>query len=404
MNTDCKLIWESYELLTELAVSKANVQRLITKYGIDEPAARSLINRFNEVEGALAKKDIFTYNNIDELKAAIGAVTTEREKVTKGAINVFENDFAIVLLIRTKEASIKHGRGTKWCISYDEDEEGDEGDDGNAFVRYAISSSVFFVISKTDKEKFAIITNTDGSYKEIKNKNNEEVPIQPILSKYNLRKSIFKYIPYTVQELKNIILSTPDSAIQYAVDVIKGRWPEAESIIMKNPYVAVSYAVYVIKGRWPEAESNIMKDPQAAVGYAVYVIKGRWPEAESNIMRDPYAAVEYAIKILKGRWPEAESSIMEMPYSAMNYVRDILKRRWPEAESIIMKDPYVAVEYARDVIKGRWPEAESSIMENPNAAMEYARDVIKGRWPEAESNIMKNPHAAAMYSVHVLKQ
>jgi len=38
VNTDCKLIWESYELLTELAVSKANVQRLIAKHGIDEAA------------------------------------------------------------------------------------------------------------------------------------------------------------------------------------------------------------------------------------------------------------------------------------------------------------------------------------------------------------------------------
>ena len=375
MNTDCKLIWESYGLLTELTVSKANVQRLITKYGVDEPAARSLIDRFNKVESILAKRDIFAYANLAELDTAINTTKTKNEKIEEGVKVIFENNIVKVLWIKSEAASIKHGRGTKWCISYDGDE---EGDDGNAFVGYAISSSVFFVISKTDKEKFAIITNTDGSYKEIKNKNNEEVPIQPILSKYNLRKSIFKYIPYTVQELKNIILSTPDSAIQYAVDVIRGRWPEAESSIMNNPYAAVKYAVYVIKGRWPEAESNIIKDP--------------------------YAAVEYAIKILKRRWPEAESSFMEMPYSAMSYVRDILKRRWPEAESNIMKNPYVAVEYARDVIKGRWPEAESSIMENPLAAMEYARDVIKRRWPEAESIIMKDPYAAAMYSVHVLKQ
>ena len=43
--------------------------------------------------------------------------------------------------------------------------------------------------------------------------------------------------------------------MQYAADVIKGRWPEAESNIMKNPYAAVEYARDVIKGRWPEAES-----------------------------------------------------------------------------------------------------------------------------------------------------
>ena len=325
MNTDCKLIWESYGLLTELTVSKANVQRLITKYGVDEPAARSLIDRFNKVESILAKRDIFAYANLAELDTAINTTKTKNEKIEEGVKVIFENNIVKVLWIKSEAASIKHGRGTKWCISYDSYDEDEEGDDGNAFVRYAISSSVFFVISKTDKEKFAIITNTDGSYKEIKNKNNEEVPIQPILSKYNLRKSIFKYIPYTVQELKNIILSTPDSAIQYAVDVIKGRWPEAESSIMNNPYAAMSYAAYVIKGRWPEAESIIMKDPLAAMEYARDVIKGRWPEAESRIMENPLAAMEYA--------------------------RDVIKRRWPEAESIIMKDSYAAAMYSVHVLK-----------------------------------------------------
>ena len=215
MNTDCKLIWESYGLLTELTVSKANVQRLITKYGIDEPAARSLINRFNEVEGTLAKKNIFTYGNIDELEAAIGAVTTEREKVTKGAINVFENDFAIVLLIRTKEASIKHGRKARWCLSYDDskdnsenanDYEGDDEGDGNYFIGYFFVS-VYFILPKTGIEKFAIVIDEDGNYGAVKNKDNKDADIQKILSSYSLPESIFKYVPRTQQELADYALT-----------------------------------------------------------------------------------------------------------------------------------------------------------------------------------------------------
>ena len=380
MNTDCKLIWESYELLTELAVSKANVQRLITKYGIDEPAARSLINRFNEVEGALAKKDIFTYNNIDELKAAIGAVTTEREKVTKGAINVFENDKATVLLIKTKEAAIKNGRKTKWCLSYDDSDKdkvapiNDDGP-GNRFGSYSLSveePSIYFVISKTNDEKFAILKNKDGGYGEIRDKNNGTVELQYILSKYNLPESIFKYVHLTDQERFSLIKKDLIHGYLYARDVIKGRWPEAEPYIMTDPYFAYLYANDVMEGkRWPEAEPYIMKDPSIASNYATNVIKGRWPEAEPYIMKHPGNASHYATYVIKGRWSEAEPYIMTEPYFAHHYARRVIQDRWPEAEPYIMTDPYFAFEYAKDVIEDRWPEAEPYIMKDPEAWGQY---------------------------------
>ena len=57
---------------------------------------------------------------------------------------------------------------------------------------------------------------------------------------------------------------------------------------MKNPSAAYQYAIYVIKGRWPEAEPIIMKDPESAYKYAKDVIKGRWPEAEPFIKKNGY--------------------------------------------------------------------------------------------------------------------
>ena len=91
----------------------------------------------------------------------------------------------------------------------------------------------------------------------------------------------------------------------YALNVIEGRWPEAEPVIMKYPYQAYWYARDVIKGRWPDAESVIMTSPEWVYWYASHVIKGRWPEAESGIMKDPYQAYWYARDVIKGRWPEA---------------------------------------------------------------------------------------------------
>ena len=314
MNTDCKLIWESYELLTELAVSKANVQRLITKYGIDEPAARSLINRFNEVEGTLAKKDIFTYDSIEELEAAIGAVTTEREKVTKGAIKVFENDKAIVLLIRTKEAAIKHGRKTKWCISYDDSKD-------NQFYSYTFESyTIYFVLPKTGIEKFAILKDKDNQYGEIKDKDNKDADIQKILSSYSLPERIFQSVPYTQQEMTVFALSSPCTAYDYAVDVIQGRWPEGEHLISTHPVLARDYAREIIGDRWPEAELTIIKHPAAAVDYAIEMIGGRWPEAESTIMTNGYAAGRYASSLLNGVWPEAEALLRKDPLQYSHYV------------------------------------------------------------------------------------
>jgi len=295
MNADCKLIWESYscKLITEVVASKANVQRLIAKYGIDEPAVRSLIDRFNEVEGALADKSILDYDNIDELEAAIGAVTTEREKVTKGAINVFENDKATVLLVRTKEASIKNGRGTGWCISADSEK--------NAFMDHIMSfapysrnkrPSIYFVISKTNNEKFAILKNKDGSYGQIKDKNNDDATLESILSKYNLQESIFKYVPHSEQEVMRYALSSPMAAFRYARNVIEYVWPEAEPIIIKNARVAYYYADD-IKGEWPEAEPTILQNPKIAALYAVRFLNGKWPEAETIARDDPEYAAEY---------------------------------------------------------------------------------------------------------------
>jgi len=356
MNADCKLIWESYscKLITEVVASKANVQRLITKYGIDDSGARALIDRFNKVEGALTKKDIFTYDNIEELEAAIGAVTTEREKTTKGAINVFESDEVKVLLIRTKEASIKNGRGTHWCISYDgEDDEDGGGDEhgvvGNQFYTYFLSidliksnePSIYFVISKTNDEKFSILKNKDGSYdyEEIRDKNNQKVKLQYIISKYNLQKSIFKYVPITNQERLRATVEIPRLALAYAIDVIKGRWPEAEPCIMKDSDAAGAYALDVIKGRWREAEPYIMKNPEVALAYAKDVIKGRWPEAEPIIMKLLEIVPWYAKDVIKGRWREAEPYIMEDPRLAVGYAKDVIKGRWREAEPYIKKDP-----------------------------------------------------------------
>ena len=90
-----------------------------------------------------------------------------------------------------------------------------------------------------------------------------------------------------------IIKKDPEAAYRYAIDILKGRFPEAERYMVNDPWVAHRYAKNVIKGRWKEAEPVIMNDLVFAYMYARDIIKGRWEEAEPTIKKDDYYWGEY---------------------------------------------------------------------------------------------------------------
>lgn len=114
-----------------------------------------------------------------------------------------------------------------------------------------------------------------------------------------------------LKNVLHIIKREPNLAFWYALDIIKGRWEEAESVIMKCPIYAYEYALDIINGRWYEAEPYIKKDPYYAYYYARYITKERWEEAEPTIMKNTIYAYYYARDIIKGRWIEAEPYIMK---------------------------------------------------------------------------------------------
>jgi hypothetical protein len=82
-------------------------------------------------------------------------------------------------------------------------------------------------------------------------------------------------------------------AYQYALDVIKDRWLEAEPIIMKDAEYAYLYAKEVIKGRWPVAEPTIQQDAEFAYYYAQRIIKGRFLAAEQTILQNAEYMQQY---------------------------------------------------------------------------------------------------------------
>ena len=60
-----------------------------------------------------------------------------------------------------------------------------------------------------------------------------------------------------------------------------------------DPNLAVLYA-YLVENRFESAETTIMKDPKAASDYALFVLKKRWPEAEDTIRKSVEATRAYA--------------------------------------------------------------------------------------------------------------
>lgn len=107
-----------------------------------------------------------------------------------------------------------------------------------------------------------------------------------------------------------------------------------------------------------ERFENLKKDPKGASNYAINVMKRRWPEAEPIIMKDPKNAIRYAFLLMRGnRWPELEKLIIHDPELIMDYAKNHLMNRWVEAEPNLLKDPHTALKYVSrfGLI---WPELE----------------------------------------------
>lgn len=169
---------------------------------------------------------------------------------------------------------------------------------------------------------------------------------------------------YTNKEDRNyerLILNLPwesersRKALEYARNILQGRWKRAEKYIIKSPYYAYSYARLVMGERWPEAEKVIARETNAAYLYAKYVIGDRFELAEKNTKwhkhpRDFYLYCKY---VLKNRWVEIEKKIEKSEKqsyfdaeSIVNYVRFVSKSRWEKMENYILQSRHIA-DYAK---------------------------------------------------------
>ena len=150
-----------------------------------------------------------------------------------------------------------------------------------------------------------------------------------------------------------------EQAFEYARDVLRKRWPEAEPFISKYADVASWYAQKIIKGAWPQgsvAEKVIAKNAECAVYYALYVLKAPFPAGEPAIAKKAEHACNYARWVLKAPFPAGEPAIAKKAEWAFFYARDAVKGPWPAGEPVLSQSGWSSF-YAREVLHHPDPNA-----------------------------------------------
>jgi hypothetical protein len=156
----------------------------------------------------------------------------------------------------------------------------------------------------------------------------------------------------------------------------------------------VDYARDVLKGRWETVEKRILKSPNTAIYYAGDVIGGRWQALEFVLKNHPlHYQVKYANAVLSGFELEKELLLLKSTSGIVDYVRQKKKAIWPECESLLLSsgtDEELRV-YLMESQRGPWPELEEQRIGRweDREILEYATRCKKGRVPQYEDNLIR---------------
>lgn len=137
-------------------------------------------------------------------------------------------------------------------------------------------------------------------------------------------------LDFRFREAEPIISKDAGFAHLYAVHIIKGRWPAGEKAIASNPNTARQYVRWILVNtrfltyEKQMATSTNKQDVEYAFEYARDILKGRFPQAEHLFAHSPGHAIEYA-RLIKERFVLGEARIAEDPKTALRYAQRVLK-------------------------------------------------------------------------------
>lgn len=106
------------------ASSFSDIERKTFKYssGRSPEDIIQYVQGFHKSRQRLQKKDIYGYDEAEEVRDAVNAIgLSKREKFKKqkyeGTDNLYEDERFVLLHIMSKSSSCHYGRGTRWCIT-----------------------------------------------------------------------------------------------------------------------------------------------------------------------------------------------------------------------------------------------------------------------------------------------
>lgn len=153
---------------------------------------------------------------------------------------------------------------------------------------------------------------------------NDSIFISVVTEPDNVSNTVFKSV------LKNfhidLITSCPWLSCDYAIEILKTRFPEGEHIISTNKHASFAYLE-----KYPcvsICEQAISKSLSFSMMYAKWVLRGRFVLGEPVIAKNAFYSYQYAKDILNERFPLGESVILESHYKD-NYIS--LFRLFPES-------------------------------------------------------------------------
>ena len=305
MNRDTNLIFEQYQLISEILSSAANNERFKKAYGYGWVSADVAFERFNKVRDRMPNKDIFSYGSMDNLEMALRKVEitpTKREekRLTRfeGADKVYVNDKVTVISPKTYEASCLYGANTKWCSAMKTtrshwDNFEDQGD------------ILFYFIPKDKTQtKAAILMNPDNR---LHGFDVLDRPIDPenILNQFDVKLEVFDQFIKTApaartkdwidKAIKNHLPTTDVVSYLLSREVFTPPAPGSalEKLLLTKPFDAWRYAYALVENdmslpRWYALEEATMKE-----------IEWDRDEAERRERKGDYKSAHKEIKALR---------------------------------------------------------------------------------------------------------
>ena len=121
----------------------------------DAPATLEVLTKFDHYHDRMENNDINRYDSLDTLAAAIDTVDksmSATEIKTNGSQKEYEDSEWLIIWVYSRDAMKLYGKGTKWCVSADEN---------NRFDDYSMRGSLYLNIRKRDNAKFLFYFDDD---------------------------------------------------------------------------------------------------------------------------------------------------------------------------------------------------------------------------------------------------